>query len=316
MRTEVAALNAGLLPEADDFLAETPRPLGPLKFYEVDPANEPSVKYQTRRATELHEMRNNYYAGDVAFQNAEARTFLTNLFAQLTALLGYRWGFLETERATHPGYVHLDFKRYQDTVRIREIIALLRELSSRARFPWQFNIMVEPHGDMDYEMEQLQELEAKANEPEAYWLARYFKPETVLQENQEEEKRRRERYELLEREHLHNLQQQGQEEPLEDLSLLAAAGEEEADEDADEAADTEDEEMEELLGAANSDDDEDDGGVALAPPPPAPPGTEDLSDRLSYAITLFEDCMIVGCRWTENARYGLGENPVPWTPEA
>ena len=112
------------------------------------------------------------------------------------------------EHASKAGRTHLGFKRYQDTVRIREIIQLLRELSARSRFPWAFDIMVEPHGDMSYEMEQLAELEEKAKQPEGHWLAEYLKPEAVLQESKEEELRYREKYELLEREHLYKLQQQ------------------------------------------------------------------------------------------------------------
>ncbi len=311
MRTEVAALNAGLPPEADDFLAETQRPLGRLKFYLIDRENELALKYQTGRSTELREMRDRYYAGDEALEKAEARCFLTNLFAELTALLGPRWGFVQVDFATKAGHVLLAFRRYKDTIRIREIIDLLRRLSARARFPWTFDVSVEPHGDMSYDLEQLDALEAKAKEPAGHWAAEYTKKEFVLEENEEYERQQRERYEQLEREHLHNLQQQAGEEPFEDLSLLAAAGELD-DEDDDEE---EEDEMEDLLSAADSDDDES-GRVALAPPPPAPPGTEDLSEQLSYWIQVLEDCLLTSPMWAERARYGLGENPVPWTPES
>lgn len=68
--------------------------------------------------------------------------------------------------------------------------------------------MVEPHGDMSYELEELKALEDKAKEPEGHWLAKYLEPGTVLEESEEEARQYREKYDLLEREHLYDLQQQ------------------------------------------------------------------------------------------------------------
>ncbi len=307
MRTELAALNVGLLPEANDFLAGTPRPFGPLKFHLMSKDNAAGKKYEIRRNQEVTEIRDSYYDGDAALERAEARSFLTILFAELNRLLGRRWGFVQIEHPTRAGGTYLNFKRYQDSVRIREIIQLLRELSARSRFPWVFGIMVEPHGDMSYEMEQLWELEKKAKQPEGHWLAEYFKPESVLKENEEHERRYREKYEILEREHLYKLQQQ-QGNTI-DPNLTPAPPDEEEDEELDDAA----EELEEPLSDSTADDDEDAGGVAIAPPPPAPPDSEDLSEQLQYAVTLFEDCMLVSEHWADRARYGLGEAPAEWT---
>jgi len=195
------------------------------------------------------------------------------------------------------------FKRYQDTARIREIIQLLRELSARSRFPWTFDLHVEPHGDLSYEMEQLHELEEKAKQPEGHWLARYFDPESVLRENEEDERRTREKYEILEREHLYKLQQQ-QGDPI-DRDFAPPPDDEEDDDDADE--------MDEPFHRTTTADDEGEGGVALAPPPPAPADAESLSDQLCYYLTVMEDCLLVSEHWAGPARYGLGESPVPWT---
>ena len=307
MRTELAALNAGLLPEAEDFLAKTPRPLGPLKFQLISKDNESGKNFQNRRYQELTEIRDSYYDGDAALERAEARSFLSILFAELNRLLGRRWGIVNVEQATKAGRTHLDFKRYRDTVRIREIIQLLRELSARSRFPWAFDIMVEPHGDMSYEMEELAELEEKAKQPEGHWLAEYLKPEAVLEESKEEERHYKEKYEILEGEHLYKLQQQqGQ---TIDPNLTPGPNDNENEDD---EADDE-EELEEGASQPVTEEDDDAGGVAIAPPPPAPPDTEDLSQQLRYAVVLFEDCMLVSEGWADRARYGLGEAPVEWT---
>ena len=61
MRTELAALNAGLLPEAEDFLAETPRPLGPLPFYLLTKGNEARKKNDMERSCQPNELREAYY---------------------------------------------------------------------------------------------------------------------------------------------------------------------------------------------------------------------------------------------------------------
>jgi hypothetical protein len=321
MRTELAALNAGLLPEADDFLAEAPRPLAPLKFQLIGKENEAAQNYQHRRYNELTEQRDEHYDGDAALERAESRSLLTLLFANLNHLLGRGWGFIELKHLTRAGRTQLNFKRYQDTARIREIIQLLREHSARSRIPSCFDIIVEPHGDMSYEMEQLRELQEEMKKPEGHWLAEYFKPESVLEENEEQERHHREKYEFFEREHLYNLQKQ-QGETI-DPDLIPSPNDTETDEDGgdDEVEDIndaaeEEEDREEPLTQGTSDDDDEGGGVALAPPPPAPPGTEDLTDQLCYAVVLFEDRLFVGERWAERARYGLGEGPVEWTEDA
>src|SRR5438874_8148466 len=102
--------------------------------------------------------------------------------------------------------MHIGFKRYKDTVRIREIIQFLRQFSAAQRFPWRFFIYVEPHGDMSYELEELKELDEQAKEPEGHWLKKYYQPDAVLEENVETARHFEEKYELLAREHLYHLQ--------------------------------------------------------------------------------------------------------------
>ena len=67
IRTELAALNAGLLPEENDFLAEKPRKLAPFKFYLVSKGNDAGRKFFNRRDEALMDARDNFYAGDAAF---------------------------------------------------------------------------------------------------------------------------------------------------------------------------------------------------------------------------------------------------------
>ncbi|HEY1582750.1 MAG TPA: hypothetical protein VGF73_06600 [Chthoniobacterales bacterium] len=309
MRMELAALNAGLLPEANDFLADTPRPLGPLPFYLIAKENKAAQDYLIRRYEELTALRETFYEDDAALEKAEARSFLLTLFEELNRILGPRWGVIDTTYPTKAGRTRLAFKRYEDTVRIREIIRLLREHSARSRFPWVFDILVEPHGDMSYELEQLEELEAKAKAPEGHWASEYYEEEFVLRDSEEQRRQREEKFQILEREHLYNLQQQ-QGEPV-DPNLIPLPDEEEDDED--EIDEEDPDETEEPLSDPVSDEDEASGGVAIAPPPPAPPGTESLSQQLEYYVTLFEDCLMVNEGWSESARYGLGEAPVEWS---
>jgi hypothetical protein len=306
VRTELDALNAGLLQEENDFLAEEARPLQPFKFYLVSKDNEIGKKLFVCRHLEVSVVRNNFYSGDAAFARAEARSAVSVLQGKLDQMLGRGWGLISDHCASSGGHMHLNFKRYNDTVRIREIIQLLREHSARARFPWVFSVMVEPHGDMTYELEQLQKLDEKAKEPEGHWLKKYLEPDAVLRENEETSRRYEEKYELLEREHLYGLQKDQRN--FIDPTLLQPPAEPES-------ATDEPEEPEPLTESSTNDDGEDSGGVAIAPPPPAPPGTPNLSDQLRYAIEVFEDCVVVRKGWADRARYGLGEAPVEWAEE-
>jgi hypothetical protein len=309
MQMEVAALNAGLPPEAEDFLAEEPRPLGPLKFYSIGKENEAAKTHFRQRSLAVREMREQHYAGDLEMEKAEARAFLSGLHAELTTLLGRGWGLVDFTHAGNAGGVMLNFKRYQDSTHIREIVQLLRERSARWRMPWTYMVLVEPHGDMSYEMEQLRELEKQAKNPEGHWLAEYLEPEAVLEENEESARRYREKYELLEREHSYELQKQ---QGITEAELPPVP--EEEDLEGEEEVEEQDSEVEEQeLLSAGSDEDEGEGGVAIAPPPPAPPDAESLSDALCYAIDVYEDCMTVNEHLVDRARYGLGEAPVEWT---
>lgn len=305
MRTELAALNAGLLPEALDFLADAPRPLRPLKFFEFVKDDKAGPEFFRQQSDGIRKQRDAFYGHDRAFETAEVRSFHATLQTKLDGLLGRGWGLVgKVHGVSSAGWMNLGFKRFADTSRIREILQLLRETSAASRFPWEYLINVEPHGDMTDELADLKELEEEEKAPEDYWAVKYHEPQSVLREDAEHLQMRRETYNYLEREHLLRLREQ-QGEPV-DPELFEAPDEVEPT--------PVDAEFEEEPNESKFEEN-DTGGVAIAPPPPPPPDEASLSDQLQYYVTLYEDCMVVGSNWAARARYNLGEAPVPWSVE-
>ena len=172
MGTEVAALNAGLLPEGPDFLAETPRELGPLKFFTMNKGNVAAGKFFHGRYLEFIEVRERFYDGDAAFAAGETRVAQTAIQESLDQLLGSGWGMLNW-RSFVGGYGMLGLKRFSDMSHVRKVIEVLREHSARSRFPWHFLLSVEPHGDMSEDLEERKAREEKAVASEGDWLAEY-----------------------------------------------------------------------------------------------------------------------------------------------
>jgi hypothetical protein len=299
MRTEVAALNAGLLPEGPDFEAEKPRELGPLKFFTISKENVAAGKFFHARYLEFIEVRERFYDGDAAFAAAETRVAQAAIQERLDQLLGRGWGLLNWHSFVG-GYGMFGLKRFADTSRVREVIQVLREHSARSRFPWHFILSVEPHGDMSEDLEERKAREEKAAATEGDWLAYYYTPESVLRENEERRRMRERYYEFLEREHL--LQLRGDEGV--DPSLLYLSKDE-----PEKPVEVEEEPIPPPIA-----DDEEAGGVAIAPPPPPPPGTKDLGEELAFHLDVYEDCIVAGSHLADKARYGLGQMPVEWTP--
>ncbi len=298
MRTEVAALNAGLIPEAEDFETPESRPLGEPRFYKIAKDDEAAEAFFQARREKAEHRREAFFDGDEAMQKAEERYLAESLQRDLDAMLGRGWGLLTSAWM-------ISLKRYADTMRVLEVIQLLRETSARMRLPRKFMLNVEPHGDMSYELEQMQERDRKEAEPEGDWLAKYHEPEQVLAENEEQRQMREERYQLLEREHLHQIR--GEEGVDPDLIELLREEAEPTDE-------AEDEEEEPLTPATNEDD-EGEGGVAIAPPPPAPPETESLGEELQFYVEVHEDCVVANSRWVDCASYQLDRTFEEWKPE-
>lgn len=287
MRTEVAALNAGLLPEALDFVAETPRPLAPLKFYRV---KTDATQFFADRDRRLHAEREAFYDGDAVFRKAEERVFCDAMQAKFDRLLGCGWGLFQTP--------FVKVKRYQDTPRLVELVEIVRQFSARSRFPQHVTLVVEPHGDMSEEMKEIRARHEQANEPDRDYLIKYLEVDSVLEENAEERRHREERYEVLRREHL--LRLRGEE--AVELAYLAK--------DAPMPDETEPEREEPLSPGG----DEGEGGVAIAPPPPPPPsGESNLSDNLMFYLEIHEDAVTCPSHWADRAQYTLGVPLERWT---
>ena len=292
MRTEVAALNAGLLPEALDFAAEQPRPLAALKFYRLEPSPNKPDFFATRRA-KWEKARDEFYDGDVAFRAAETRAFCNAMQAKFNELLGPRWGIFQS--------AFVSLKRYADTIRLPELINAVREYSAQSRFPLEITFVVEPHADMSEELEEMQAREAKVAAPDTDYLMKYYEEKSVLEENEEARRQREERYELLKREHLLRLRGEAEAE----LAYLAK----------DETPPSEEEQGTEEPNEASDSEEAGEGGVAIAPPPPAPKDTAQLSDDLMFYLTVFEDCAAANSHWAGRAEYHLGVKFIPWNPE-
>jgi len=295
MRTEVAALNAGLLPEAADFEAEKPRTVGPLKFFSKSKGNEAARKFFQDRDNAVFQERERFYDGDAVFAQAETRAFDARLTARLDQLLGHGWGLL------HGCPQHITLKRFADTCRVPEVIQVLSEESARWRLPWRFLLIVQPHGDMSEDLEDMKAREEEEDAPEGDWLAQYYGPEWEQREREEDRHNRQRRYEFLKREHLLQLREGEGVDP----SLVSST------QDADEPAEAPEPEEPGTLSIS----DEEGGGVAVAPPPLLPPETESLGEELEFYLDVYEDCVVANEHWVEAARDNLGQEPVEWTSD-
>ena len=297
MHTELAALNAGLLPEALDFEAEKPRTLGPLKFYSNSKGNEAARTFFQERENAVFKERERFFDGDAVFAKAETRAFAARLEARLDQLLGRGWGLL------HGCPQHISLKRFPDTCRVGEVIQVLREESARWRLPWCFLLIVQPHGDMSEDLEDMKAREEQESMPEGDWLAQCYEPEWDVREREEDRQVRHRRYEFLKREHLLQLREGENVDP----SLLSLP----QDEDEPVGAPA----PEERINLSISEDDDDGGGVAVAPPRPPPPEIESLGEELEFYLDVYEDCVVANEGWVDTARENLGQEPVEWTPE-
>ena len=299
MRTEVAALNAALLPEAEDFFAPTPRPLPELKYYRVSKESA-GVEYFRARATQAGEARVAYFDGDAALMKAETRVFHAAMQRRFDELLGRGWGIFETP------FTRL--KRFKDTTRLSELIEVVRDYQRRLLLPFSVTFIVEPHGDMTDEIEEIRAREEEETSADEDFLLKYHDEDFVLQENAEARERREERYERLKREHLFKLL--GEEDPA---ALLSLSQEETEPEELDD----EEEEDDDAFENEPQGEPDEEGGVAIAPPPPPPPKEEaedSLSEALMFYLEVWEDCVTTNDNWVERAEYGLGKTFEEWTP--
>ena len=243
--TELASINALLPPWSDDFMLPEPRPLAPVRFIAVDRHREDTKL----AAPEPPDPRPAFYGDDLAFASAENRWFKVELRRRLDALLGRGWRG-RTEKSTfwsghsHPGNFHVHLNRFEDTFRLREVVQALRELMAAARFPWDMLFIIEPHGNLDDDMD---EIAARDDDDEDDATA----AERDRQERLEYRQYARERRAFLERQHRLRLQQeQGLPIDPNDFSVSPEPEETDEAEDADSAVlDPDDDEGADSLGA-------------------------------------------------------------------
>lgn len=295
LATELAALNAGLLPWSGDFLAPEPRPLKPLLVLTYRP-DSPEIK-MVRSQPPPPNPRTAAYGGDHALAVAENRWFEGELNKRLNALLGPEWNPDQHISDDSPGHHHLQIQRYRDVVRLGEIIQVIRELMASVRFPWIFLIGVEPHGDLNDDIEQIR---AEQAQDKLLWWERDIDQEEMREDHEDFVRRKRELFERFEREHrMRLLEQQGAAINPEEFSPASKkpaqktpdTDDEEGEEDDDD--DFFDEDDEELM-----DDDDDE--------------MSQLAEDLSFVVTLEENYLWISTHMRENAEYTLGVKAVDW----
>ena len=277
--TELASINALLPPWADDFLLPEPRPLAPVCFLAVDRNREDAKRIAPKRP----DLRPAFYDGDLAYAAAESRWFRAELLRRLDGLMGRGWRKREEESShwsshDRPGYVQVHLNRFEDTFRLREVVQVLRELMAAVRFPWSMLLIIEPHGNLDEDMD---EIAARDDEDDEAAAAKRDR-----QERLEYRQYTRERQAFLEREHRLRLQQE-QGLPIDPNDFFPPPEPEET------------EEPEEDDGAAVLDEDDDEGA-------------DSLGARFHLYAHLDEQVLSVGLADTQLAADYYGEPPVNW----
>lgn len=276
--TELASINALLPPWADDFMLPEPRPLAPLQFIAVDRNREDA----RLAAPEPPDPRPAFYGDDRAYAAAETRWFKAELRRRMDALLGRGWRKREdasSHGSSHerPGNVQVHLNRFEDTFRLREVVQTLRELMAAARFPWSMLLIIEPHGNLD---DDLDEIAARDDDDDEVAAA-----ERDRQERLEYQRYARERRAFLERQHRFRLrQEQGVPIDPNDFSPPPEPEETDESEDGDSAVLAED-------------DDEGAGG---------------LGSRFHLYAHLEEEVLSVWLADTQLAADYYGETPVNW----
>ena len=303
--TELAAINAALNPDLNDFLADTPRPLGPLRFLTYHPQHEELRRLRTEFPRDPQaDGRTREYGADVALSAAEGRWGSEQVRLRLRSLLGDGCG--TGDGYAGAGHISIALRRYPDMMRLREVIQVLREFSAASRFPWSYLLRMEPHGDMSDTMEELRLREAQPATSSGDWLVREFDLEQERAQHEEFTRRRREEYERRAAEHRHRLQQE-QEIASEELSAPAIPPQKPSEDEGVVAADDQDPDL------TRGDDEEDgNGGVGLMEAPPGEQINEDLSAKLSFIVTLEENILWATSHMLEGAEYCYGEPAENW----
>lgn len=192
LKTEVAALNAGLTPWDEEFAVE-PRPLKPLRF-RAD--GEKSVERKVKSAGGVPRD----WGDNREMAAAEARWFANALDRALAELLGREWGKLSTV-GSHPGTDFLVIARFDDISRIREVVELCRQHLCRTKYPWSLYLTVDSMWEYERDLEDFGDDDEDEEDEE-------FDEELEREEWEYYKQRERERREFFERLHRYRLKQE------------------------------------------------------------------------------------------------------------
>ncbi|MGB8166473.1 MAG: hypothetical protein WCF18_03210 [Chthoniobacteraceae bacterium] len=293
MQTEVAALNAALTPWADDFLLTDPPPAPPVRFITYHPQNPEVDEYEKVRSRN-DEMPPPELQGDPALCARWYEWRTAEAVRRLDALLGRGW------RGRESGHHH-HFRRIQDVMRMREIVAMLSEFLCQCRWPSGLMLNFEPHGDIAEDMDALAGRHLEEGE-ERDWLDRPFDLEAERQDREDFNERRRREY--LRRAHEHRLrllEEQGLPVDPADFPVEPRLPREKAT-----AGD-----VPETPEAFQEEDEEEDGGELAIPPPPEDEISEFVED-LSFVVALRPGILWVTEHMREDAEYHWGEPAENW----
>ncbi|HEY3663707.1 MAG TPA: hypothetical protein VGL24_11185 [Chthoniobacterales bacterium] len=295
--TELAAVNAALNPDQNDFLADPPRPLPPLRFINYYPQHAEIAKLnQEFPRAAGDEPRARGYGADAAISAAEARWGAEQVRARLSRLLGDGYGGASGYGSA--GHLHVNLNRYQDVIRLLEVVEELRKFSVSSRYPWNFLIVTEPHGDMSEDMAEKWKRDARKKKP-GHWLVREFDAEEERRDREEWNEARQEDYQRLEAEHRLQLKEE-QQVPV-DPADFAPASKPPTDGGAGTTA---------VKDHDDADSGEDDGDLMEAEP-----GEEiedELTEKLRVVLTLTENILWCTSHMRDGAEYLMGEPAEDW----
>lgn len=199
LATELATLNAALgFVDESIYVLPEPRQLGPVRWISYNPQRE-DFKLGERKTRSLREPRVEAYGDDPLLDPAERAWFERELKRRMKALLEPGWGNLQIYMA---GRGNLTLRRYQDVLHVGEVVDAVRRTIAAARFPWEILLLVEPHGDLSEDLDEIEARHGDADDGET------FNVEREREEWNETQERLREHREFIEREHQLRLQQQ------------------------------------------------------------------------------------------------------------
>jgi hypothetical protein len=197
------------------------------------------------------------------------------------------------------GFLHVNLNRYQDVMRLLEVVEELRKFSASSRYPWHFTIETEPHGEMSEDMDELAQRDDQVEKKPGHWLVREFDAEEERRDREEWNEARQEDYERLAAEHRLQLKEE-QQVPV-DPADFAPKSKPPADGGGGTTAVKDHEE---------ADSGEDDGDLMEAEPDDEI--EDELTERLRVVLGLTENILWCTSHMRDGAEYLVGELAEDW----